>query len=479
MRHVADVWSFRGKISRVGYLLTGLVLFIIKYGLDLAVSMRFERDWSPLMYLSPRLHPLWAAGPMPRGYVAALLIVAAPFAWAGVSLSAARLRDMGVHPFWAGLFFLPFLHWAFFAVLAVAPSRQVSAPVEAHDPYRDMEPAPPSRSVSFLERVIPKTKTGAFLFGTMASLLLGVICFVISVKLDKNYGFTLFVGVPFAMGFICGFSTTVGTRAGLGASIGNALATQLVAVIILINLAWEGAACIVMALPIIGALTIAGAVAGYITARAPRTAHAVSLSVLALPAAVATEAYRQPEPVDLAVISEVHIAAPPEVVWKNVVSFPPIVAPAKPIFAIVAMPIEARIDGDGTSATRRCVFTNGTFVEPIHVWDAPRELTFGVSAQPSNLDPYIGVTKGQFALTRNPDGTTTLRGTTWYRLKVHPVGYWKRWTDTFLHAIHLRVLDHVKDISEHPDRPVASAPPIPKWIETAQSTCNCTSKPSH
>ncbi len=478
MRHAVDFWSPRGRVTRLQYLLTGVVLFVIKYGLDLAISMRFGRDWSPLMYLSPRLNPLWASGaPLPRAYVTALFVVAAPFAWAGVVLSARRLRDMGVHPFWAGLFFLPFLHWAFFAVLAVAPSRAAPVALDPADPYRD-EPAPPSRSLSLLERTVPRTKSGAFLFGTIASLLLGVVCFIITVKFDKIYGGTFFVGVPFAMGFICGFATTVGARAGVAAAIGNALATQLVAVLLLINLAWEGAACIVMALPIIGALTIVGAVSGFFAARAPRGAQMASLSVFMLPAAVATEAHRPPDPVDLAVVSEVVIAAPPEVVWKNVVSFPPIAAPAKPIFAIVAMPLEARIDGLGTEATRRCVFTNGTFVEPIHVWDAPRELTFGVSAQPVNLDPYINVTRGQFALTRNADGGTTLRGTTWYRLKVHPVGYWKRWTDMFLHAIHLRVLDHVKDISEHPDRPLAVAPPIPKWIETAQSTCNCT-KPNH
>jgi hypothetical protein len=260
--------------------------------------------------------------------------------------------------------------------------------------------------------------------------------------------------------------------------LGNALATQLVAMILLINLAWEGAACIVMALPIIGAMTIAGAAFGHMVGKTPRRLQAASLCVLALPALVANEKRQPPEPVDLAVVSEVRIAASPEVVFRNVVSFPPISSPAKPIFAIVAMPLEARIDGVGPSATRRCVFTNGTFVEPIQVWDAPRELTFGVTAQPINLDPYLEVRRGQFLLTANPDGTTTLRGTTWYRLKVHPTEYWKRWTDTFLHAIHLRVLDHVKDISEHPDHALVAAPPLPKWIETAQSTCNCTSKPT-
>lgn len=474
MRSAFNFWSFEGRVSRRVYVLAGVLLLAIKYGLDLAISMRFGRDWNPLMYLSPRLNPLWSGGDLPRAYVMTLLAVAAPFAWAGVALSAKRLRDMGVHPFWAGLFFLPFLHWAFFAVLAVAPPKKdTEVAVVAGDPYRGEE-APESRSVSFLERTLPRSRTGAFLVGTVTSLALGFLCFIITAKIDKNYGATFFVGVPFAMGFICAFATTAGARTGAGAAIANAFATQLVAVLLLVGLAWEGAACIVMALPIVGVMTLAGAAFGYFVARTPRRMHAVSLSVLALPAAVATEAHAPPDPVDLAVVSEVVIAAPPELVFKNVVSFPPIAAPAKPIFAVVAMPLRARILGEGAGAVRRCEFTNGTFVEPIQVWDAPRELTFGVSGQPANIEPYLAVTKGQFLLTRNADGTTTLRGTTWYRLKVHPARYWKAWTDTFLHAIHMRVLDHVKEISEHPERPVASAPPLPKWIETAQSTCNCT-----
>lgn len=475
MARPIELWSFRGTVSRTGYVVAGVVLLAIKYGLDLAVSMRFGRDWSPLMYLSPKLHPMWSGAVPKAGYIGALLVVAAPFAVAGVVLSARRLRDMGVNPFWAGLFFLPFLHWAFFVVLAIAPPRAMPAPA-ASDPYRG-ETEPPSRPVSFLERILPRTRVGAFLFGTIASLALGFTCFIITAKVDKVLGGWLFIGVPFAMGFITGFATSAGARAGVAAAIGNALATQLVAVLLLINLAWEGTACIVMALPIIGTMTIAGAAFGHMIGKSSGQLRAVSLCVLAVPAFVANEKRQPPEPIDLAVVSEVRIAATPEVVFRNVVSFPPISSPARPIFAIVAMPLEARIDGEGTSAVRRCVFTNGTFVEPIQVWDAPRELSFGVTTQPVNLDPYLEVRRGQFLLTANPDGTTTLRGTTWYRLKVHPTEYWKRWTDTFLHAIHLRVLDHVKEISEHPDRARVPPPPLPKWIETAQSTCNCTSKP--
>jgi hypothetical protein len=174
-------------------------------------------------------------------------------------------------------------------------------------------------------------------------------------------------------------------------------------------------------------------------------------------------------------VSTVHVAAPVATVWRNVIAFPPIDAPPEPIFAIVAMPLEARIDGRDPAATRRCVFTNGTFVEPIEVWDAPRELRFGVAQQPAQLDEYITVERGQFLLTPSADGSTELTGTTWYRLRVFPTAYWKWWSDRLLHAIHLRVLRHVQRLSQRPGAPQASAaPPLPDWMLASNATCACT-----
>jgi hypothetical protein len=107
------------------------------------------------------------------------------------------------------------------------------------------------------------------------------------------------------------------------------------------------------------------------------------------------------------------------------------------------------------------------------VWDEPRELSFGVAEQPDHLAEYLDVKRGQFLLTDNHDGTTTLRGTTWYALKVFPTVYWSGWAQTFLHAIHLRVLEHVKRLSEQPDEALAAAA-MPSWMAASNATCNCT-----
>ena len=126
------------------------------------------------------------------------------------------------------------------------------------------------------------------------------------------------------------------------------------------------------------------------------------------------------------------------------------------------MPVRARIEGEGVGAVRYCEFTTGPFVEPITVWDFPNRLAFDVVKQPPSMEewsPYQVVhaphivgglvsKRGQFQLIRLPKGRTRLEGTTWYTIDMGPQGYWTLWSDFLIHAIHDRVLHHVKTLSE-------------------------------
>ena len=479
MRHALDLFSWDGRVSRRAYLLAGLLLFAFKYPIDLGVSMAFHREWNPLMYLSPRVSPLLQPGSAPEYWVA-LCGVALPFIYMGLSLTVRRLRDIGVNPFWAGLFFLPFLHFAFFLALAVAPSPSRDQPQKSATPdggpFREGAPlatVPPSR---LLTRAIPRQKRLAYLMGLLGSLLMGLASYVISVQLSKTLGTMLFVGLPFGMGFFPAYTTSYGRPTLRSRSaIGYGCSTILVAALVLLAVAWEGVACLVMALPILLPMAGLGGWVGWLCADRRFDALVAPLLLLLIPGLVGMDVLHPHAPESMSVVSTVTIAAPASVVWNNVVSFPPIDAPPAPIFAIVAMPLEARIDGHDPGATRRCVFTNGVFIEPIKVWDEPRELTFGVQEQPGNIGEYIDVNRGQFLLQDNGDGTTTLRGTTWYELKVFPVAYWRAWTERFLHAIHLRVLNHVKKISEHPaDGAAHAAADMPSWMAASNATCACT-----
>src|SRR5438132_249702 len=120
MRHALDLFSWDGKVTRRQYLAAGSALFIVKYLIDAGVSWAFDQPWNPLMYLSPRVSPLFHPKEAPLYWVT-LFAVAVPFLVAGISLSARRLRDMGARPLFCGFFLFPFLHFVFFLVLAIAP----------------------------------------------------------------------------------------------------------------------------------------------------------------------------------------------------------------------------------------------------------------------------------------------------------------------------------------------------------------------
>jgi len=53
-----------------------------------------------------------------------------------------------------------------------------------------------------------------------------------------------------------------------------------------------------------------------------------------------------------------------------------------------------------------------------------------------------------FELAPQPDGTTRLVGTTWYSHGLRPEPYWRLWSDLMVHAIHRRVLDHIRREAE-------------------------------
>ena len=161
--------------------------------------------------------------------------------------------------------------------------------------------------------------------------------------------------------------------------------------------------------------------------------------------------------------TSVEIAAPPTIVWKQVVTFSEIPEPTELLFRTgIAYPIRARIDGHGPGAVRTCEFSTGPFVEPIRVWDEPRLLSFDVTRNPApmnewspygaidtpHLHGYLVSEHGQFLLTPLPNGHTLLEGTTWYRHGLEPAGYWRYWSDYVIHRIHLRVLTHIKKLAE-------------------------------
>jgi hypothetical protein len=160
----------------------------------------------------------------------------------------------------------------------------------------------------------------------------------------------------------------------------------------------------------------------------------------------------------------IEIAAPPQIVWQHIISFPNIHEPLNPIFRFgISYPLEAQISGTGVTAGRKCVFSSGAFREPILAWEEGNDFAFGVSDEPplmKELSPYGEIhvrhlddhdfkpERADFYLTALPGGRTRLDGYTTYQKRMWPASYWRLWTDTILHQIHLRVFRQVKILSE-------------------------------
>lgn len=280
------------------------------------------------------------------------------------------------------------------------------------------------------------------------------------------YASGLFFMLPFTLGafttIIYGYKNDVSKKS----LWVTAYSTLLVFCLGLLLFAFEGIICIIMAAPL-GLLAVwIGYLIGYQIIRrktASAIPTAVILLLLAVPAFMGFE-YATGDIEQLrSVTTTIEINATPEAVWQNVVAFPRLDEPTEFIFKTgIAYPVNATIKGSGAGAIRHCNFSTGSFVEPITVWNEPHLLQFDVVNQPEpmkeispyDIDPnhlhgYWVSRKGQFKLTTLPNGHTLLEGTTWYVNKIKPDLYWTLWSDNIVHAIHNRVLKHIKKHSEN------------------------------
>ena len=282
----------------------------------------------------------------------------------------------------------------------------------------------------------------------------------------RDYGWGLFVGMPFAVGMISAILYGYRAPRSWGACIWTAIFAFIAAAATLILCAIEGAGCLIMLAPLAIPVAVMGASLGYsIQSRPDRAGHANTLwaATLTLPMMIVSEAFFAPRtPAIFPVTTSVEVSATPEQVWPNVIAFGEIDAPLELIFrAGVAHPLRARIEGAGVGAIRYCEFSTGAFVEPIEVWDAPRRLKFAVTENPPpmrewspwriappHLDNFLISHGGQFELVALPGGRTRIEGTTWYEHRMWPRAYWGWWSDFLIHRIHTRVLEHVKRLSE-------------------------------
>ena len=107
------LWTFQRTINRVPYVLTGAVLFLIKFAIDWTIATQgFGEPWSPLNYLiwpSDREMRVFDLGDERRWFALTMLLVSLPFIWTGVILEGAAemmIKGYGMGNNWPGYYTL-------------------------------------------------------------------------------------------------------------------------------------------------------------------------------------------------------------------------------------------------------------------------------------------------------------------------------------------------------------------------------------
>lgn len=431
-------------ISGRAYLLAGITLAAVKFGLDSLVAARFAYHWTPLHYWFPHASVgIFSVPAEARLFYVSLTLLSVPFVILGVLLTLRRLRTLGLEPRLVLLFFAPFVNVPFFLALGLVRGRNADG----------AEPAAAS---------LPPRRPGLHpLLGGAIAAVFALAVTWLGAEVLFSYGWGMLVGLPFVMGYLAAAISDYPSARSQSDAVEAAASSVAFGGASFLVFGLEGMICLVMLLPAAFPLAIAGGLVAHIVAARPAQPQKKMTAslIIFLPLLITAESLDQRSGRVLPVRSSVVIDAPAEQVWRNVVTFSPIPEPTDWILrAGIAYPTHAEIRGEGPGAIRYCVFSTGAFVEPIEIWEPGRRLRFAVSAQPPvmrELSPYdiepphvrhefLRSHAGEFRLRPLPDGSTLLEGTTWYEVRFAPEWYWRLWSDWIIHRIHLRVLQHIK-----------------------------------
>jgi uncharacterized membrane protein YhaH (DUF805 family) len=453
-------WRWDGKVSRGTYVLFGICGLAIKHNLDRFIAYKCGYRWGIWTYLDPleRAAQFSPVSADEKKFLAILLLTALPFIWIGVTMTVKRLRDAG-QPLWLTLlFFAPIINLLFFGLLILLPSQQAGLSPNT----RDEQGARP------ISPYWPTTRTGSALAAVLITALLGVIVTWGTLRFAGNYGLTLFISLPFVMGYLAVVIYGRTQQADSGDVLGVVSLSLLLTCAGITAIAVEGIICLLMATPLAWLMAMFGGfLAMFIHGRAnspQATPSMFAMMLVSLPVLLGVEHVAPPPVPRFQVHTTIEIAAPPEVVWKRLIEFPPLTTATEWPFRLgIAYPIEARITGEGLTADRECRFSTGSFKEPILAWEPGKHFAFAVSDEPllmKETSPYKNIhvrhledhdfqpERADFILVRLPNGGTRLEGTTTYQNKMWPAMYWRLWTDAIIHSIHNRVFHHVKDLAE-------------------------------
>lgn len=311
-------------------------------------------------------------------------------------------------------------------------------------------------------------KRRAIILGVLLGASYGLLArFVIRVNTWSGTSFTVMtVGflflVPVAMGYLTIAAIDRPTwRERIFAPWGPCLFVALAAALF----AWEGAICVIMALPV---MLLCSSIGGFVAGAIPSKRFVVAPLIALLPWAVmpAERGLEQPRRFTTSV-SEINIDAPPAVVWPHVVSVDTILPTEhrRALFTSMGFPrpIAATIDRFGIGGVRTATFERGVvFRELVMDWVPERRLGFTIDpivVPDGAMDqhvaiggPYFDVLSGTYELHALDGGRTRLLLKSEHRTSTAFNLYAAWWADRVMVSIQRNILAVLRDRAERARR---------------------------
>jgi hypothetical protein len=233
-------------------------------------------------------------------------------------------------------------------------------------------------------------------------------------------------------------------------------------------LAWEGAICIAMALPIALIFASIGGLISGLAGRQQRLRGNTLACLATLPFLLGPAEARLAIPAKIRTVSNtIRIHASPQTVWQNIQRVPAI-APAelRPNWTHrigFPRPVEATLSYEGLGGVRHATFEHGVlFIETVTVWDPQNRLAFTIKPDSAHIPPttldehvtiggrYFDVLDGEYRIQPLSNGDIILHLTSHQRLSTDFNVYAGLWSDAVMQNLQTSILQVIQHRCEHP-----------------------------